>query len=101
MLTEDDEKSENPAEIPVVLLVNLGTPESPSPGDIRRFLREFLSDRRVIELHPLIWKPVLEGVILPFCLSATKQSLTEEVSHWIWWWEKCVYFCTRFREREC
>ena len=66
MLTEDDEKSENPAEIPVVLLVNLGTPESPSPSDIRRFLREFLSDRRVIELHPLIWKPVLEGVILPF-----------------------------------
>ena len=66
MLTEDDEKSENPAKIPVVLLVNLGTPESPSPSDIRRFLREFLSDRRVIELHPLIWKPVLEGVILPF-----------------------------------
>ena len=66
MLTENDEKSENPAEIPVVLLVNLGTPESPRPRDIRRFLREFLSDRRVIELHPLIWKPVLEGVILPF-----------------------------------
>jgi len=51
VLTEDDEKSENPAEIPVVLLVNLGTPESPSPRDIRRFLREFLSDRRVIEAH--------------------------------------------------
>lgn len=66
MLTDHDETSLNPAEVPVVLLVNLGTPESPHPRDIRRFLREFLSDRRVIELHPVIWKPILEGMILPF-----------------------------------
>ena len=65
MLTEHDETSENPAETPVVLLVNLGTPDSPHPRDIRRFLREFLSDRRVIEMHPLMWKPILECMILP------------------------------------
>ena len=65
MLTEHDETSENPAETPVVVLVNLGTPDSPHPRDIRRFLREFLSDRRVIEMHPLMWKPILECMILP------------------------------------
>jgi ferrochelatase len=48
-----------------VLLVNLGTPDSASVGDVRRFLREFLSDPRVVELHPLLWKPLLNGVILP------------------------------------
>ncbi len=49
---------------PVVLLVNLGTPDTPTSHDVRSFLREFLSDRRVIETHPLIWRPILEGIIL-------------------------------------
>jgi len=49
-----------------VLLANLGTPRSPSTGDVRRFLREFLSDRKVVELSPWLWRPLLEGVILPF-----------------------------------
>lgn len=52
------------AEPPVLLLVNLGTPATPTAKDVRPFLREFLSDRRVIEMHPLLWRPVLEGVIL-------------------------------------
>lgn len=49
---------------PAVLLVNLGTPDSPAPADVRRFLRTFLTDRRVIEMHPMIWRPILEGIIL-------------------------------------
>ena len=39
-----------------VLLVNLGTPNSTSWLDIRRYLKEFLSDRRVIEVNPIVWK---------------------------------------------
>ena len=49
-----------------VLLVNLGTPDEPTPSAIRRFLREFLSDRRVVALPPVLWWPVLYGLILPF-----------------------------------
>ena len=40
------------------------TPTAPEPGPVRAFLREFLSDRRVIEMSPLLWKPILEGIIL-------------------------------------
>ena len=49
---------------PALILANLGTPAAPTPRAVRSFLREFLSDRRVIEMHPLLWRPVLEGVIL-------------------------------------
>lgn len=49
-----------------VLLVNLGTPDAPEAGAIRRYLREFLSDRRVVELPPALWYPILYGFILPF-----------------------------------
>ena len=47
-----------------VLLVNLGTPDAPTPAAVKRYLREFLSDRRVVEIPPLIWQPILRGVIL-------------------------------------
>jgi ferrochelatase len=47
-----------------VLLVNLGTPDAPTPGAVRRYLAEFLSDRRVVEIPPLVWQPILRGVIL-------------------------------------
>lgn len=47
-----------------VLLVNLGTPDAPDPRAVRRYLREFLSDRRVIETSPLLWWPVLNGIVL-------------------------------------
>jgi protoporphyrin/coproporphyrin ferrochelatase len=48
-----------------VLAVNLGTPDSPSYFAVQRYLREFLSDRRVINTTRLIWSPLLYGVILP------------------------------------
>jgi ferrochelatase len=48
-----------------VLLVNLGTPDATDPASVRRYLREFLSDRRVIEDQGLVWKLVLNAIILP------------------------------------
>jgi protoporphyrin/coproporphyrin ferrochelatase len=48
-----------------VLLVNLGTPDTPDAPAIRRYLKEFLSDPRVIENNSMLWKAVLNGVILP------------------------------------
>jgi len=48
-----------------VLLVNLGTPDAPTPGAVRRYLKQFLSDRRVIERDSVLWKLLLNGVILP------------------------------------
>ena len=47
-----------------VLLVNLGTPDAPETGPVRRYLAEFLSDRRVVELPPILWQPLLRGVVL-------------------------------------
>ena len=47
-----------------VLLVNLGTPDAPEPGAVRRYLKQFLSDRRVVEIPALIWQPILRGIIL-------------------------------------
>lgn len=47
-----------------VLLINLGTPDAPETGPVRRYLKEFLSDRRVVEIPPILWQPILRGVIL-------------------------------------
>ncbi|MCX5616124.1 ferrochelatase [Bombella sp. TMW 2.2559] len=47
-----------------VLLVNLGTPDDTGYFSVRRYLKEFLSDRRVIESHPLIWQPILNTLVL-------------------------------------
>ncbi|MGN1401985.1 MAG: ferrochelatase [Bacillus sp. (in: firmicutes)] len=47
-----------------ILLVNLGTPDTPDPSSIRTYLREFLSDKRVIDLPRWRWLPVLHGIIL-------------------------------------
>jgi ferrochelatase len=47
-----------------VLMINLGTPDAAKTPDVRRFLKEFLSDRRVVDLNPLIWKPILNLIIL-------------------------------------
>jgi ferrochelatase len=47
-----------------VLLVNLGTPDAPEPAAVRRYLGEFLSDRRVVEIPPILWQPILRGIIL-------------------------------------
>lgn len=47
-----------------VLLVNLGTPDEPTPRALRRYLAEFLSDPRVVEIPRLVWWPLLHGIIL-------------------------------------
>lgn len=47
-----------------VLLINLGTPDAPDTKSVRRYLAEFLSDQRVVELPKLLWQPILRGPIL-------------------------------------
>ena len=47
-----------------VLLVNLGTPDTAEPASVRRYLREFLSDKRVVDYPRIFWLPVLYGIIL-------------------------------------
>jgi len=47
-----------------LLLINLGTPDEPSAAAVRRYLAEFLSDPRVVEIPKLAWKPILHGIIL-------------------------------------
>ena len=54
-----------------VLIVNLGTPDSTKWLDIRKYLKEFLSDKRVIEVNPIIWKIILNLFILTFRPSKT------------------------------
>ena len=53
-----------------VLLINLGTPDSTNWFDIRKYLKEFLSDRRVIEVNPIIWQIILNPL---FSLGPPKQ----------------------------
>ncbi|MGH8253030.1 MAG: ferrochelatase, partial [Steroidobacteraceae bacterium] len=48
-----------------VVIVNTGTPDAPHARDVRRFLRRFLADPRVIELPRLLWLPVLHALVLP------------------------------------
>ena len=57
-----------------VLLINLGTPDSTKWLDIRRYLKEFLSDRRVIEVNPILWKIILNLIILTFRPSKTAKA---------------------------
>ena len=47
-----------------VLLVNLGTPDGPDPASVKRYLKQFLSDKRVIEIPSIAWQPILRGIIL-------------------------------------
>ncbi len=54
-----------PSSRPVLLLVNLGTPEAPTAPAVRRFLAQFLHDYRVVELTRWLWCPILHGAILP------------------------------------
>ena len=60
-----------------VLLINLGTPDSTGWWDIRKYLKEFLSDRRVIEVNPIIWKIILNLFILTFRPSKTAKAYKE------------------------
>jgi len=67
-----------------ILLINLGTPDAPTPGAVRRYLAEFLSDPRVVEIPQLVWQPVLRGLILTTrprkSAEAYRQVWTEEGS---------------------
>ncbi|MGE5385131.1 MAG: ferrochelatase, partial [Betaproteobacteria bacterium] len=47
-----------------VLLINLGTPDAPTPSAVRRYLKQFLSDPRVVEIPKFAWWPILNGIIL-------------------------------------
>ena len=60
-----------------VLIINLGTPDSTSWFDIRKYLKEFLSDRRVIEVNPVIWQIILNLFILNFRPSKTAKAYKE------------------------
>ncbi len=60
-----------------VLLINLGTPDSTGWWDIRKYLNEFLSDRRVIEVNPFLWKIILNLFILTFRPSKTAKAYKE------------------------
>ena len=60
-----------------VLIINLGTPDSTSWFDIRKYLKEFLSDRRVIEVNPIIWQIILNVIILNLRPSKTAKAYKE------------------------
>ena len=60
-----------------VLIINLGTPDSTNWFDIRKYLKEFLSDRRVIEVNPIIWQIILNLIILTFRPSKTAKAYKE------------------------
>ncbi|WP_440911094.1 ferrochelatase [Candidatus Pelagibacter sp.] len=60
-----------------VLIINLGTPDSTSWFDIRKYLKEFLSDRRVIEVNPIVWQVILNLFILTFRPSKTAKAYKE------------------------
>ena len=62
-----------------VLLINLGTPDAPEARAVRRYLAEFLSDPRVVEIHPIAWKPILHGIIL-----RTRPKRSAEAYNQVW-----------------
>ncbi|RLV61489.1 ferrochelatase [Parashewanella curva] len=59
-----EQQGHSPRRKKAVLLINLGTPDAPTSSDVRRYLAEFLSDHRVVEIPKLVWKVILHGIIL-------------------------------------
>jgi ferrochelatase len=47
-----------------ILLIQLGTPDAPAPAALRRYLAQFLADRRVVDWPPVLWQPILHGIVL-------------------------------------
>ena len=78
-----------------VLIVNLGTPDSTSWFDIRKYLKEFLSDRRVIEVNPIIWQIILNVIILTFRPSKTAKAYKE-----IWMKDKNISPLLYYTQRQ-
>lgn len=62
-----------------VLLINLGTPDAPDTPAVKRYLAEFLSDRRVVELPPILWQPILRGLVL-----TTRPKKSAAAYHEVW-----------------
>jgi len=62
-----------------VVLANLGTPDAPTPAAVKVYLKQFLSDPRVVEIPRLIWWLILNGIILPF---RSRQSAEKYASIW-------------------
>lgn len=62
-----------------VLLVNLGTPDAPTPTAVRRYLKQFLSDPRVVEIPKAVWWPILNGIILT---TRPRQSAAKYAAVW-------------------
>lgn len=60
----ESEPPRAPSENPAILLVNLGTPDAPNSQAVRRYLKQFLSDPRVIEIPRVLWAPVLHALVL-------------------------------------
>ncbi len=79
-----------------VLIINLGTPDSTSWIDIRKYLKEFLSDRRVIEVNPFIWQIILNVFILNFRPSKTAKAYKE-----IWLKEKNISPLLYYTKKQC
>lgn len=67
-----------------ILIINLGTPGGPEPKAVRAYLKQFLSDPRVVEIPPLLWQPILRGIVLTVrpkkSAHAYRQVWTEEGS---------------------
>ena len=63
MIPPADHPSISPPKIGV-LVINLGTPDAAEPGAVRRYLAEFLTDPRVIEIPAWLWRPILHGIVL-------------------------------------
>ncbi len=59
-----DHHPQTPAPRIGVLLINLGTPDAPTAPAVKRYLGEFLSDRRVVEIPAIAWQPILRGIVL-------------------------------------
>jgi len=78
-----------------VLLINLGTPDSTNWWDIRKYLKEFLSDRRVIEVNPFLWQIILNLFILTFRPSKTAKAYKK-----IWMKEENMSPLRYFTERQ-
>ena len=78
-----------------ILIINLGTPDSTNWFDIRKYLKEFLSDRRVIEVNPVIWQVILNLFILTFRPSKTAKAYKE-----IWMKDKNMSPLRYFTERQ-
>jgi ferrochelatase len=78
-MTQPSDHPQIPRPTVGVLLINLGTPDAPEERAVRRYLAEFLSDRRVIEIHPALWKPILHGLIL-----RTRPKKSAEAYNQVW-----------------